>query len=281
MKSFKEITEDSPNTVLIVDALNLGFRWKHSKAIDFKEDYMRTVDSLKKSYKASKVIIAADWGSSTYRKALYPDYKQNRKDKYEEQSEAEKAEFEAFFAEMQKIYEAYETEGKYTFFRFAGVEADDIAAYVVKKRKKFGFQNIWLASSDKDWDLLISEGVSRFSYVTRKEITIDNWSEHYEYEPEDHISIKCLQGDAGDNIPGVTGVGPKKAQQLVREYGTAYDIMANLPIQSKYKYIQSLNQFGAENIELNYRLMDLLEFCEDAIGEENINTINKVLENAS
>ena len=42
-----------------------------------------------------------------------------------------------------------------------------------------------------------------------KEITIDNWSEHYEYDPEDHISI-MFGGDTGDSIPGVQGIGPKR-----------------------------------------------------------------------
>ena len=49
--------------------------------IDFKEEYVRTVESLARSYDCSKIIIAADLGSSTYRKALYPEYKQNRKEK--------------------------------------------------------------------------------------------------------------------------------------------------------------------------------------------------------
>jgi 5'-3' exonuclease len=73
-------------------------------------------------------------------------------------------------------------------------------------------------------------------------------------------------------------VGPKKALALVREYGTAYDIAANLPITSKYKYIQNLNAFGAENLMLNYKLMDLMEFCDEAIGPENCKKVNHVLE---
>ena len=87
-KTFSKITE-SNNTLLVVDSLNLAFRYKHSGATDFAEDYLRTVQSLKKSYKASHVIIAGDQGSSSYRKAIYPEYKQNRKDKFENQTDAE------------------------------------------------------------------------------------------------------------------------------------------------------------------------------------------------
>jgi hypothetical protein len=46
-KTFSKITESS-NTLLVVDSLNLAFRYKHSGATDFAEDYLRTVQSLKK-----------------------------------------------------------------------------------------------------------------------------------------------------------------------------------------------------------------------------------------
>jgi DNA polymerase-1 len=85
-------------------------------------------------------------------------------------------------------------------------------------------------------------------------------------------------GDSGDNVMGVPGIGPKRAMQLVQEYGSTYDIIAALPISSKYKYISSLNEFGADNLMLNYQLMDLVTYCEDAIGEENCRTLDKMLE---
>lgn len=277
-KTFNQITESEPRSLMIVDSLNLAFRYKHSKAVDFAEDYMRTVASLKKSYKCDKLIIAGDWGSSSYRKELYPEYKQNRKDKYENQTEEEAAEFEAFFNEVGQILERFRSEGVYPVARFKGVEADDIAAYIVSKRKQFELSQIWLISSDRDWNLLVDEGVSQFSYVTRKEFTVENWHEHYEFDRDSYISIKCLMGDSGDNVPGVPGVGPKKAASLVAEYGSTYDIIASLPISSKYKYISNLNEFGAEALMRNYQLMDLVTFCEDAIGPDNIKELNKTLE---
>ena len=230
---------------------------------------------MKKSYKAEKVIIACDQGSSSYRKALYPEYKQNRKDKYEQQTEAEAAEFEAFFAEFNRTM--LEINNKYPVIRFDKVEADDIAAYLVQVAPDYNITQVWLISSDKDWDLLVNEQVSRFSYVTRKETTLDNWYTHYDVDPEDYISLKCLQGDAGDNIKGVEGVGPKRAVDLIKQYGTAFDIAAAIPIASKYKYIQSLNNCK-DLILLNYQLMDLQTHCEEAIGEDNILTIHKTME---
>jgi len=276
---FNKVQELEPNTAIIVDCLNLGFRWKHGPDTDFLDSYVRTVDSLRKSYKAGRVILTCDSGSSSYRKAIYPEYKQNRKDKFDQQTQEEQLAFERFFTEFNRVMDHYKTSSKHPLFRFEKCEADDIAAYIVKYRKKLGIDRVVLISSDRDWDLLVSEDVMRFSYVTRKEITWENWNEHYEYNPADHISIKCLTGDSGDNIPGVAGIGPKKAQTLVSQYGSTWDIIANLPISSKYKYIQSLNEFGADALMLNYQLMDLLEFCDEALGTQNCETINNTLLN--
>ncbi len=269
--------QTTENTLLVVDSLNLAFRYKHSGATDFAEDYLRTVQSLKKSYKANKVIIAGDQGSSKYRKEIYPDYKQNRKDKFEQQTEAEKAAFELFFEDFTKTLDYIQETTDYPVLRFPGVEADDIAAYIVNTKKSLNTDHIWLVSSDKDWDLLIQPNVSRFSYVTRKETTWENWSTHYDFTPEDYISIKCLTGDTGDNVPGVPGIGPKRAQQLVAEYGSTYDIIASIPISSRYKYVQALND-SHDQLLLNYKLMDLITHCEEALGTENCKQIDEILE---
>jgi 5'-3' exonuclease len=274
--TFKKATE-SNNTLLVVDALNLAFRYKHSGATDFATDYIRTVDSLKKSYKASHVIIACDQGSSTYRKTLSPEYKQNRKDKQEQQTDAERAAFELFFEDFLATIATIETTTSYPVLKFQGVEADDIAAYIVSQKSKLSTDDIWLISSDRDWDLLVQPGVSRFSYVTRKEVTIDNWNDHYDFDPEDYISIKCLTGDSGDNVAGVPGIGPKRAVSLVAEYGSTYDIVANIPLPGKYKYIQELNQCR-DLLLLNYQLMDLVTHCREAIGDQNLVEIDQTLE---
>jgi 5'-3' exonuclease len=274
--TFKKATE-SNNTLLVVDALNLAFRYKHSGATDFATDYIRTVDSLKKSYKASHVIIACDQGSSSYRKALSPEYKQNRKDKQEQQTDAERAAFELFFEDFLATIATIENTTSYPVLKFQGVEADDIAAYIVSQKSKLSTEDIWLISSDRDWDLLVQPGVSRFSYVTRKEVTIDNWNDHYEFNPEDYISIKCLTGDSGDNVAGVPGIGPKRAVSLVAEYGSTYDIIASIPLSGKYKYIQELNQCR-DMLLLNYQLMDLVTHCREAIGEDNLKQIDQTLE---
>lgn len=260
------------NGTLIVDALNLAFRWKHQGRTDFRYEYDSTVKSLRKSYECERVILAADWGSSTYRKGIHPAYKQNRKDKFAEQSEEERIAFEEFFEEYEASLEV--VGDNFQVLRYKGVEADDIAAHLVKQKEKYELGSIWLVSSDRDWDLLIQKDVSRFSYVTRKEVTLENWNTHYECSPEEYISLKCLTGDKGDNVPGIPGIGPKRAVQLIKEYGNAFSIYEAAPIPSKYKFIQSLNE-NAEQILQNYELMDLMTFCDDAIGTDNLSDIER------
>ena len=256
--------------LLIVDGLNVAFRWKHQGITDFKYDYIRTIESLAKSYKAGTIIVCAD-GGSTYRKEIFPEYKANRKERYADQTAQEEKEFEMFMAEFQDTLTLIKE--RYPVFHFRGVEADDIAAYITKN---VDYDECWLVSSDKDWDLLINDKVSRFSTVTRKETTVHNWDEHYDFEIEDFISFKCLTGDKGDNVPGVPGVGPKRAVQLMEQYGTVFDIYDACPLDGRYKYIQSVNE-NAEQLLMNVELMDLLTYCEDAIGEDNGKVIDKTL----
>ncbi len=266
--------ESPRERVIVIDALNLGFRWKHQGRTDFAEDYMRTVESLATSYNCGSIVIAADWGSSTFRQGILPEYKGNRKEKYEKQTPAEAEAFQKFIEEMERTLALMDK--RWCVLRFKGVEADDIAAYVVQNREQYGIDHIWLMSTDRDWDLLINPNVSRFSYINRKETTFENWKDTHNYSVEEYITIKCLMGDSGDNVPGIPQIGPKRAEGLVKEFGSAFDIYDAAPFSSRYKYIQSLN----ENIELlltNMELMDLLAYCEEAIGSENTVTIDNSL----
>ena len=270
--SFSSLGNPAPiGNLLIVDGLNIAFRWKHQGVLDFKYEYARTVESLAKSYNAGTIIITADGGSS-YRKAILPEYKANRKEKYAEQTPQEEKEFAMFMAEFSNTLTLLKE--KHTVLQFKGVEADDIAAYISMNLDKFNFDECWMISSDRDWDLLINDKVSRFSTVTRKETTVHNWDEHYDFEIEDYITFKCLTGDKGDNVPGIPGVGPKRAVQLMEQYGTVFDIYDACPIEGKYKYIQSLNE-NAEQLLLNVELMDLVTYSEEAIGKDNIQVINE------
>ena len=268
------ISKQRPENLMIVDTMNLAFRWKHSGQTNFARDYLATILSLAASYNAGTIIAAADWGGSTYRKTLYPEYKANRKELVAKQTEEEKEQSRKFFDEYERTLEELDKHKSITVLRYKGVEADDIAAYVCSRLHDYGYKQAWLISSDRDWDLLVNEHVSRFSYVTRKEQTLDTWD--YPVPPEHYISYKVLTGDAGDNIPGVPGVGPERAAALIEQYGTAMDIYDAIPLVGKQKFIQAVND-SKEQILINYELMDLVSFSQEAIGYNNIQDIGRRL----
>jgi len=262
MDEFDDIEQ---NNLLIVDSLNYAFKYKHKGTKGFAASMVRDIASFGSSYKAKDIIVLGD-GGSYYRKNLYPEYKANRVYK-----EEDKTAFEEFLEEYNKGLGLC----KYPVLKFKGVEADDIAAYLVDKLHTT-YDNIWLLSTDKDWDLLLKANVHRFSYINRKEVYITSFEEQYGYPPEMHISVKVLQGDTGDNIPGIAGIGQKRAYQLIREYSSAYDIYSALPLPGNQKFINELNNSG-DLILRNYDLMDLMDTYDIAIGQENINKIKEIL----
>ena len=261
------------NNLLIVDGLNLAFRWKHSGAQDFHEEYLKTVQSFRRSYEAKHVVIAADSGKSSYRKRIYPEYKGDREEKFAVQSEAEKEIFLRFMADYNKALDYIKDHSDIQVIRFEKTEADDIAAYICCNYSQ-EFEYVWLLSTDEDWDLLLKDNISRFSYVSKKEFNLDNWHLHYDYPFEDHLSIKCLIGGE-DNIKGVSGIGPKRAVSLVAEYGSIFDIIDAIPINSKYQFIKNLNN-SKDNLLLNIELMDLVSFHTEALGD-NTNHIDTLI----
>lgn len=265
--------EPTGENILVVDALNLAFRYKHQNRLNFRDDYKKTVHSLAKSYQASNIILACDWGKSSYRKEIYPEYKADREKKVAEQTEDEKQAFLDFFEEFEKTLDY--CSDSFTLLRYKGVEADDIAAYLTHYYLKDYGDDIWLVSSDKDWDLLLKTNVHRFSYVTRKEYSIFNWQEHYSYPFKKALDIKVLVGGK-DNVLGIPGIGEKRALKLLEEYDNVWNIYINAPIPGKAVYINNLNN-NLERILLNMYLIDKITYCEEAIGEQNIADIKEKL----
>ena len=273
MIKIKKVIEEKHDNLMIVDSLNLAFRWKWKNENNFASSYLDTVNSLAKSYKSNKIVILGDWGSS-WRKDFYPEYKANRVILRENQTEQEAKDFQEFLEELNNAYVLLENEG-YPIIRMRGVEADDLAAYVVDNYAA-KFNHCWMISSDKDWNLMVSNKVSQFSYVNRKETTIGNWPHNCEIEQ--YIDLKILQGDSGDNISKPEGLGPKRAETLLEEYASVWDMP--FPLNSNLKYIQNLNKFAeGGGIERNYKLMSLLDFYEEAIGDDNLIELKEILGN--
>ena len=269
----QELTKyQSRNNLLIVDGLNLAFRWKpRGASLDKPNDYaasmVSTINSLAKSYDAREVIVLSDYKSSVYRKNLHPKYKSDRKKQFENQTpEEEKASADFFAYYRDEVLPL--AEKNFRLFQQEGVEADDLACFFVDAFEDGKeFDHIWLISTDGDWDELLSPTVSRFAYSSRKEFTFDNFYEMKGCDtPEQFTNIKAIMGDPGDSVYGVSGVGIKRAYNLVREYGDVFALVSALPLEGQQLFIKALNE-SADSIILNLQLVDLRTFHREAIEE--------------
>jgi 5'-3' exonuclease len=249
--------QNSANSLLILDGNNLSYRYLHRKNYDnFKDDYIRTVESLSKSYNAERTIVCFDFGKSYYRKELFPEYKENR---VKPKEAAEIARYDEFFECLNSIPESLPCE----YYKFRGVEADDLIAYLIKNVST-QFEKTWVVTSDRDMYQLLSDTVSIFNIFARREIDLAFFYEQYNLTPEEYLLSRILEGDKGDNIEGVAGIGPKRSQALSKKYKNLDNILYALPLEGSTKYIHALND-SKELIIRNEKLMDLKRYNKQAI----------------
>ena len=83
-------------------------------------------------------------------------------------------------------------------------------------------------------------------------------------EPSEFMLSRIIEGDKSDNIIGIEGIGPKRAQGLAKEYKTLNNLLDALPIKGRAKYIQNLNA-GKDTLIRNEKLINLKRYCEEAI----------------
>ena len=284
LDEFDEKSSSNPcdnKNLVIFDSLNYMFKYKHKGITNFSSQFLTDVRSFAKSYNAKQVILLGDCKGSKWRKSIYPEYKANRDKLKEAQTEEDSQAFKLFIEEYLKTIDL--ASNHFLTIVEEGIEADDLAGFIAKNFKDH-FDNIWLISTDKDWDLLVEDNIKRFSYITRKEYREDNWDEVYEYPHDIRLDVKVLQGDTGDNIKGIPGIGPKRAVTLLNEYGSVMDIYDSLPLPGKQKFIQELNA-NKELIPLNIDLIDVYSNCEQAISFVSRDLLdiiyNKVVEDLS
>jgi 5'-3' exonuclease len=271
-----ENIKSQPKSLLVIDGNNLAYRWLHRKNYNsFQDDYLRTLESLSGSYNAEKTIVCFDFGKSYYRMDLLDSYKGNRSKPKEEE---EQKHYEEFFACLNDIPEML----PYQSLKFRGLEADDIITFLVMNLSD-RYEHTWIVTSDRDMYQLLSDKVSIFNIFSRKEIDLGSFYETYELEPTQYLFSRILEGDKSDNIIGVEGVGPKRAQQLAKDYESLTALLSDLPLKGKSKYIQNINQ-SKDKLLQNEQLISLKKYNKSVVqaakdGQEVWETLCEMVNN--
>ncbi len=185
--------------------------------------FLTMLHKIKNDEKPDAVAIAFDLRTPTFRHKAYSSYKANRKGMPEELA-----------SQMAPLKELLTLLG-YKIVTCEGYEADDILGTLAKSCDGSGNECV-LATGDRDSLQLVSDTTSVHLCTNREDIkyTPAKIIEDYGVTPEELIEIKAIQGDASDNIPGVAGIGPKGAGELIQKYHTVeyiYDHIDELDIK--------------------------------------------------
>jgi DNA polymerase-1 len=139
----------------------------------------------------------------------------------------------------------------------AGLEADDIIACYVVAAKAAGWK-VTIVSSDKDLMQLVEDGqVDMLDTMNDRRIDSAYVRDKFGVAPGELGDVLALMGDKVDNVPGIPGIGPKTASQLIAEFGSLEAVLANAETISKPKLRQSLIDH-AEAARLSRKLVELV-----------------------
>jgi DNA polymerase-1 len=157
--------------------------------------------------------VIFDYSSKTFRNALYDQYKANRS--------APPEDLIPQFGLIRHATRAFnlpciETEG---------FEADDIIATYARAAEAIG-ADVTIISSDKDLMQLVTANVHMYDAMKDKQIGIPDVVEKWGVPPEKMIDLQAMTGDSTDNVPGIPGIGPKTAAQLLEEFGDLETLLA-------------------------------------------------------
>src|SRR3990170_4897093 len=136
-----------------------------------------------------------------------------------------------------------------------GLEADDIIACYAKAALAEGWSTT-IVSSDKDLMQLIEPGVDMLDTMNDRRIDADYVIEKFGVPPEKLGDVLALMRDSVDNVPGVPGIGPKTASQLIQQFGDLETVLASTEQITKPKLKQSLIEH-ADMARLSRQLVQL------------------------
>jgi DNA polymerase I len=204
---------------------------------------LRLLTEMKPNEKPTHLAIVFDKSEHTFRNELYPDYKAHRPDAPEDLIPQ--------FALIREAVHAFDL----PCLEQIGFEADDLIATYVRLARKAG-ASATIVSSDKDLMQLITDDVVMYDTMKDRRIGPAEVVEKFGVGPDKVIEVQALIGDSTDNVPGVPGIGPKTAAQLIGEYGDLETLLAHTAEIKQPKRREALEQH-ADNARLSKTLVTL------------------------
>ncbi len=207
---------------------------------------------------AHKLAVVFDTARHTFRNDLYPLYKATRPET--------PPDLIPQFSLIREACHAFHV----PILELANYEADDIIATYAKRASQQGFQVV-IVSSDKDlMQLVDGVNITMFDHMKNKTIGIDQIQEKFGVPPTQVLDVLSLTGDASDNVPGVPGIGPKTAAELIQQYGTLENLLDHLFEIKQVKRRETL-----ENHQNDARLSKtLITLCEEVPLDRGIDSLN-------
>lgn len=186
----------------------------------------RIIEDLHPSY----LIVCFDRAAPTFRKQMYVGYQATRPALSDDLS-----------PQFKMTHDALDS-AKIAHYGIDGYEADDLIGTLSKQAKEKGLQTI-IVSGDRDLLQLVNGQVLMLAPIIgmTKMTLFDEVKvkEKYGLEPHQIIDYKALVGDPSDNYPGVSGIGPKGAANLLNKYHT---------LEGVYQHISELPQALQEKL---------------------------------
>ena len=160
-------------------------------------------------------VCVFDASRITFRQDIYPEYKMNRTQTPED-----------LITQGLLVREGLSAIGM-PVLCVPGVEADDVIATLARNHCNTA-DATRIITSDKDLMQLVSNCVYLYDGMKNREIHEPGVLEKFGVAPHQVTDVQSLMGDSSDNVPGVPGIGPKKAAELINEFGNLDNLYANL-----------------------------------------------------
>ncbi len=196
--------------------------------------FANTLTEVLKKEQPTHIGVAFDSIAPTLRQTDFADYKANREDMPEDIASS--------LPYIHQLLEGF----RIPVLMKDGYEADDIIGTLAKEAEKEGYK-VYMMTSDKDFGQLVSDNIFMLKPATRGN-DAEVWGVREVCEkfgidkPEQLIDILGLWGDASDNIPGVPGIGEKKAKNLIKEFGSIENLLNNTGQVKEKRSRESLEQ---------------------------------------